>query len=54
MYAIRSYYVFISDIHGINKNLNLIESKIVNENIDKLVVLGDLYYSGPTYSYNFV
>ncbi len=42
--------IFISDIHGINKNLNLIESKIVNENIDKLVVLGDLYYSGPTYN----
>ena len=36
--------LFISDIHGIATNLNVIEKKIKNEKIDKLVCLGDLYY----------
>ena len=41
--------LFISDIHGITDNLNFIEKKINEENIDKLVCLGDLYYTGPIY-----
>lgn len=41
--------LFISDIHGITTNLNKIENKIKNEKVDKLVCLGDLYYTGPTY-----
>ena len=42
--------LFISDIHGIDINLRKIESIIDNEKIDKLVVLGDLYYAGPLYN----
>ena len=42
--------LFISDIHGISDNLNYIDSVIKKENIDKLVVLGDLYYYG--FGYN--
>ena len=42
--------LFISDIHGIPNNLPKIEKIINEENIDKLVCLGDLYYAGPTYS----
>ena len=42
--------LFISDIHGININLKKIEKVIEKEKIDKLVVLGDLYYAGPTYN----
>lgn len=45
--------IFISDIHGLYNNLNVIEKKIETEKIDKLVVLGDLYYSGPSYNGNF-
>lgn len=41
--------LFISDIHGIPDNLEMIEQKLETEKIDKLVCLGDLYYSGPTY-----
>lgn len=41
--------LFISDIHGITDHLNVIEKKIDEEKIDKLVCLGDLYYPGPTY-----
>ena len=44
--------LFISDIHGITDNLETVEKKIVEENIDKLVCLGDLYYTGPTYEGN--
>ena len=36
--------VFISDIHGISKNLEHIDKKV--SNADKLVVLGDLYLGG--------
>lgn len=42
--------LFISDIHGITTNLDIIEKIMDNENIDKLVCLGDLYYAGPTYT----
>lgn len=43
--------LFISDIHGIYQNLEYIENIIKKEKIEKLIVLGDLYYCGPTYSY---
>lgn len=42
--------LFISDIHGIDINLRKIESIVDNEKINKLVVLGDLYYAGPLYN----
>ena len=45
--------LFISDIHGININLKKIEKIIEKEGIDKLVVLGDLYYAGPTYNQKY-
>ncbi len=38
--------LFISDIHGVTTNLKFIENKITELKIDKLVVLGDLYYMG--------
>lgn len=38
--------LFISDIHGVYTNLDAIENVINNQNIELLVVLGDLYYSG--------
>lgn len=41
--------LFLSDIHGIHKNLDYIDEVIKSKNIDKLVVLGDLYYCGPSY-----
>lgn len=41
--------LFFSDIHGITRNLSYIESLISKENFDKIIVLGDLYYSGPNY-----
>lgn len=41
--------LFISDIHGIVSNLNVIEKKLTEENFDKLVCLGDMYYPGPSY-----
>lgn len=44
--------LFISDIHGIYENLDFIDNIIKMKGIDKLVVLGDLYYSGPTYDDN--
>lgn len=45
--------LFISDIHGIYDNLEYIDKIIKKENVDKLIVLGDLYYCGPTYSDKF-
>lgn len=45
--------IFISDIHGIDINLRKIENIIDKEEIDKLVVLGDLYYPGPTYNQEY-
>ena len=41
--------LFLSDIHGIYENLEHIEKVIKKEKIEKMVVLGDLYYGGPTY-----
>lgn len=38
--------LFISDIHGITKNLSKLDKIIKEEKIKKLVVLGDLYYQG--------
>ena len=38
--------LFISDIHGKITNLKYIDDLIIKENFDKIVVLGDLYYSG--------
>lgn len=38
--------LFISDIHGIDKNLGKLDMVIEKEKPDKLVVLGDLYYQG--------
>ncbi len=37
--------LFISDIHGLDTNLHIIEDEIINKKIDKLVCLGDLYSS---------
>lgn len=45
--------LFFSDIHGIKDNLIYIEQLINNHNFDKIVVLGDLYYGGPTYNSKF-
>ena len=36
--------LFISDIHGIKSNLEIIKNKFNEFNCDKLIVLGDLYY----------
>ena len=36
--------LFLSDIHGKYENLNVIEYVLNTQKIDKLVVLGDLYY----------
>jgi hypothetical protein len=41
--------LFISDIHGIKKNLEYVRKLEEKENFDKIVVLGDLYYPGPNY-----
>lgn len=42
--------LFISDIHGITNNLDVIEELNNKEKFNKIVVLGDLYYAGPTYN----
>lgn len=39
--------MFISDIHGIKTNLDLIKKRYDELKCEKLVVLGDLYYIGP-------
>lgn len=41
--------LFISDIHGIKTNLGHIQQVFTKEKCDKLIVLGDLYY---TYGYD--
>lgn len=46
--------LFISDIHGRIKNLNFLEQLINKENFDKIVVLGDLYYTGLKFNDNDV
>ena len=45
--------LFISDIHGITTNLNYINELDSKEHFNKIVVLGDLYYSGPSYRETF-
>lgn len=42
--------IFLSDIHGVYDNLVVIEKLLENYKIDKIVVLGDLYYPGPNYN----
>lgn len=42
--------IFLSDIHGVYDNLVVIEKLLENDKIDKIVVLGDLYYPGPNYN----
>ncbi|MDD6223719.1 MAG: phosphodiesterase [bacterium] len=37
--------LFLSDIHGIVKNLSSIQKLEAKENFDKIVVLGDLYHT---------
>ena len=37
--------LFISDIHGISTNLDMVK-KVYEHGVSKLVVLGDLYYAG--------
>lgn len=44
--------IFLSDIHGVYDNLVVIEKLLENYKIDKIVVLGDLYYPGPNYNGN--
>ena len=41
--------LFISDIHGKADDLRVIRKEMLKQNIDKLVVLGDLYYQGVFY-----
>ena len=42
--------LFLSDIHGICNNLEYIDKIIQTEKINKLVVLGDLYYCDSIYN----
>lgn len=42
--------LFLSDIHGISDNLHYIEELESVNQFDKIVVLGDLYYTGPNYN----
>ena len=46
--------IFLSDIHGIYNNLNIIDRVIQDKKIDKVVVLGDLYYFGDNYSNSLI
>ena len=39
--------MFISDVHGIEDNLNFIKEKYNELKCEKLIVLGDIYYIGP-------
>lgn len=39
--------MFLSDIHGIKTNLEIVKEQFEKHNCDKLVVLGDLFYIGP-------
>lgn len=43
--------MFISDIHGLKTNIDLVKNKYINLKCDKIVVLGDLYYN---YASNYV
>ena len=44
--------MFISDIHGIKNNLELVKQRYNELKCTKLVVLGDLYYIGPRNNMN--
>ena len=44
--------MFISDIHGIKTNLELVKKRYKELKCTKLVVLGDLYYIGPRNTLN--
>lgn len=44
--------MFISDIHGIKSNLELVKQRYNELKCTKLVVLGDLYYIGPRNNMN--
>ena len=41
--------LFISDIHGISINLDYIKELDNKNNFDKIVILGDIYYGGPSF-----
>ncbi len=41
--------LFVSDIHGIKKNLRIIQEKYQEFHCEKIVVLGDLYYAAWQY-----
>lgn len=40
-------YLVFSDIHGSEYYANILKSIVENENPDKIILLGDLYYHGP-------
>ena len=42
-------YLVVSDIHGIKKYAEIINDIVIKENIDKIILLGDLYYNGSIY-----
>lgn len=42
-------YLVVSDIHGIKKYAEKINDIVIKENIDKIILLGDLYYNGNIY-----
>lgn len=42
--------LFFSDIHGITTNLQKLKELDNKEKFDKIVCLGDLYYSGPNHA----
>lgn len=46
--------LFLSDIHGIYNNLEYIKELENKEDFDKIILLGDLYYTGPSYNLDFV
>lgn len=46
--------LFISDIHGIVKNLNHIKKRFSELNCEKIVVLGDLFYGYSKIEINFL
>lgn len=41
--------LFISDIHGISTNLEYIRELDNKNKFDKIVILGDIYYGGPSF-----
>lgn len=41
--------LFISDIHGISTNLDYIRKLDKSNNFNKIVILGDIFYGGPSF-----